>query len=163
MKRFLGKIFIMILSIGFIASILNFAFALNDDELFGTNSGVVLKTATDRMIYKLDQPIIITSYLKNKTGKPIDIVEPAIDKTSFMIEITKPDGKKDKLIDIGVNLKTLRLYPDKRIKFTTKFLPEMAGNYDIKVIYLGYRDTISTPPIRIFVVSAPLVKIQPDD
>ena len=66
-----------------------------------------------------------------------------------------PDGKKDKLLDIyGLKLKTIRLYPKKRLRFKTEFIPETAGNYDIKVSYHGFvEEMLKADPVTVFVVN----------
>ncbi|MBU1087395.1 MAG: hypothetical protein KKD05_07740 [Candidatus Omnitrophica bacterium] len=144
---------LIVLSFLIFAGLTNQCFSLNDQELFGNNSGLSMQAKIDKMIYKLDQEVMITVYLKNKTAEPIDIVEPAIDKSSFMFEIVAPDGKKDKMLSIyGLKLENIRLYPKKRIKFTAKFLPETPGNYDINIKYNGYKNPLSLPAMRIFVV-----------
>ncbi|MBU1045186.1 MAG: hypothetical protein KJ915_12405 [Candidatus Omnitrophica bacterium] len=147
------KALLIILSLLIFSGLTSQCFSLNDSDLFGNNSGLSIEALTDRMIYKTDQEVVVTVYLKNKTEEPIDIVEPAIDKSSFMFEIVYPDGKKDKMIGIhGVKLETIRLYPKKRIKFTAKFLPETPGNYDINVKYNGYKTPLSFLAMRVFVV-----------
>ena len=67
-----------------------------------------------------------------------------------------PDGKKDKLLDIyGLKLKTIRLYPKKRLKFKTEFIPEISGNYDIKVTYNGFvEEKLEAESITVFVVKS---------
>jgi hypothetical protein len=84
-QKTLKKIFIIVLGGVFFFGLTQQSFALNEQELFGTNSGLVIVAKTDRMIYKVDQDVNITVYLKNKTEEAVDIVEPAIDPQSFML------------------------------------------------------------------------------
>lgn len=126
-------------------------YALNVDE---ENVPLKLLAGTERMIYKIDQKVPITVYLKNIGENPVEIVEPAIDKRSFFFEITFPDGKKDKLLDIyGLSLQKITLPPKKRIKFTASFTPEFSGEYHVEVRYFGYNDaTLTAAPVIIHVV-----------
>ncbi len=152
-QKVLGKACIIILGVLFFAGLTNQCFAIRDEDLFGNQSDLMISAKTDKMIYKIDDEVKITVFLKNKTKEPIDIVEPAIANSSFLFEIVSPVEKKDKMLSVkGVNLKTIRLYPKKRVKFTTQFLPEMPGTYDISVKYNGYKKPLVFPAIRVFVV-----------
>lgn len=152
-RNVLRKACTIILGVFIVLGSTNPCFSLSDEELFGNYSGLIISAKTDKMIYKLDEDVTITVFLKNKTEEAVDIIEPAIDKQSFDFEIAFPDGKKDKMLSIaGMNLDTIRLYPKKRIKFTTSFLPEMPGNYDISIKYNGYKKPLSFPAMRVFVV-----------
>jgi len=152
-RKVLRRACTIILGVLFFAGLTNQCFAIRDEELFGAYTGLLISAETDKMIYQLDDEVTVTVFLKNKTEEPIEIVEPAIDKKSFLFEIILPDGKKDNMLSIsGMNLRIIRLYPKKRVKFTTKFLPEMPGNYDINVKYNGYSEPLVFPAIRVFVV-----------
>ena len=115
---------------------------------------VKIAAGTERMIYKVDEKIPISVYIRNMGEKAVEIVEPAIDKRSFFFEITLPDGKKDKMLDIyGLTLQKITLPPKKRIKFTTTFTPEASGMYRIDVRYSGYNDSVvSAEPLILHVV-----------
>lgn len=132
------------------------AFSKNGNSLYDRKKSLKLEVKSERLINVVNKPVVIYIFLKNLIDESIEITEPAIDEDSFMVEITMPDGKKDKLLDIyGLKLKTLRLYPNKRIKFKTEFIPEVAGNYDIKVIYNGYiEEKLIADPITVFVVNS---------
>ena len=120
-------------------------------------SPLVIQVKTDRMIYRLDDTVTVTIYLRNISDEPLSIVEPAIDKRSLYVEIMQPDGKKDKMIDIyGLMLKTIELPPRKRVRFTATFVPEMIGSFDVKVRYYGFgEEPITASPVRLFVVAPP--------
>ena len=122
------------------------------------NIPLKIVAGADRMIYPVDQKVSITVYIKNTGEDTVEIVEPAIDKRSFFFEISLPDGKKDKLLDIyGLNLQKIKLPPKKRIKFTASFTPETAGRYRIDVRYFGYKDvTVEAEPLFVHVVNPPL-------
>ncbi|MFH1061344.1 MAG: hypothetical protein V1747_00455 [Candidatus Omnitrophota bacterium] len=153
-QRILRKICFISLGVLVFLGINKQSFALSDQLLFGNNTGLLIEAQTDRMIYKVDQEVIITVYIKNKTEDVIELIEPAIAPESFMFEIVAPDRKKDKLLNIyGLKLETIRLYPKKRIKFTAKFLPETPGNYDINIKYNGFKTkALTVPSMRVFVV-----------
>jgi len=110
----------------------------------------------DRMIYVVDQEVVFTIYIRNVSQEAVDVIEPAIDRKSLRIEIIQPDQKKEKLLDIyDADLKQIRLYPKKRLKFKVKFSPELLGKYEIKVQYYGYEgQVLSAPDVSIFVVGA---------
>ncbi len=126
-----------------------------DDSIYVREKSLKLEVKSEKMINVVYKPVKINILLKNLIDEAIEIIEPAIDEKSFLIEITMPDGKKDKMLDIyGLKLKTLRLYPKKRIKFKTEFIPEIAGNYDINVTYNGYlEERLQADPVTIFVVN----------
>lgn len=153
-QRILGRICFIIVGLVFFLAAHNSCFALDDQQLDGNNSSLVFLAKTDRMIYRINQEIIITVYLKNKTQEALDIIEPAIAPESFMFEIISPDGKKDKLLNIyGLKLETLRLYPNKRIKFIVKFFPEIAGNYNVNIKYYGFKNSaLNVSNLQVFVV-----------
>jgi len=108
-----------------------------------------------QMIYRLDEEIKITVYLKNNTDEALEILEPAIDQRSLFFDITLPGGKKEKLIDIfGLSLDRITLPRGKRVKFTTEFSPEVVGTYELKVSYRGFAEqTISSDHLTVFVVN----------
>ncbi|MFH1093790.1 MAG: hypothetical protein V1739_06530 [Candidatus Omnitrophota bacterium] len=126
-----------------------------ENAIYGRKKSLKLEVKSTKMINELNKPVEINIYLRNISGEPLEITEPAIDENSFMIEITMPDGKKDKLLDIyGLKLKTIRLYPKKKLKFKTEFIAETAGNYDIKVSYNGFaEEMLEADPITVFVVN----------
>jgi hypothetical protein len=171
-RNLLKKFSVVMLAIFLTGDYTNSAFALdksvlgvNDHDLFGTNRFISLEAKTDRMIYHVNQQVTITVYIKNKIDDPVELIEPAIDKRSFMIDIIAPDGKKEKMLAIyGMNLKTLELPPQKRIKFTARFIPEMAGNYNVKIRYNGYKEQIiDVPELNVFVVAAPSASLEKKD
>ncbi len=127
-----------------------------DNAIYGRMKPLKLEVKSARLINEVGKPVEIYIFLRNMIDESLEITEPAIDEKSFKVEITMPDGKKDKLLDIyGLTLKTIRLYPKKRIKFKTEFIPEIAGNYDIKVSYHGFEEEIlEAEPITVFVVNS---------
>lgn len=125
-------------------------------NLPGPLKSLAVEVQSERMINQVNQKVGIIIYLKNTSDEPIEVIEPAIDEKSLMVDIIMPDGRKDKLLDIyGVTLDTIRLYPKKRIKFKTNFIPEQVGNYEIKTRYNGYNnEAIEAIPVNIFVVTS---------
>ncbi|MCK4993524.1 MAG: hypothetical protein KAS13_00580 [Candidatus Omnitrophica bacterium] len=127
-----------------------------DDEIYGRRKSLKLEVKSEKMINVVDKPVVIEIVLRNMIDESLEIVEPAIDTNSFLIEITMPNGKKDKLLDIyGLKLKTIRLYPKKRLKFKTKFIPEITGPYDIEVRYNGFvEEKLEAEIVTVFVVNS---------
>ncbi len=150
--RVVRGIGVALIAVFFLSTVCVYA---QDAAIYGRRKSLKLEVKSARMINKVDKPVEIYIFLRNMIDEPLEIIEPAIDEKSFMIEITMPDGKKDKLLDIyGLQLKTIRLYPKKRLKFKTEFIPETAGNYDIKVSYNGFlEETLEADPITVFVVN----------
>ncbi len=138
-------------------------FFLSVGDVYAESYGIynrkkMLKIAvkSKKMINLVNEPVEISIIIRNMVDEAIEMVEPAIDEKSFVIEITMPDGKKDSLIDIyGLKLKTIRLYPKKRVVFKTEFTPEFTGNYDVNVKYNGFvEERLEAEPITVFVVNS---------
>ncbi|MCG2712026.1 MAG: hypothetical protein L6416_06850 [Candidatus Omnitrophica bacterium] len=125
------------------------------DSIYGRKKSLKLEVKSAKMINEINKPVEINIFLRNITEESLELTEPAIDERSFMVEITMPEGKKDNLLDIyGLKLKTIRLYPKKRLKFKTEFIPETAGNYNIKVSYNGFmEEMLEAESITVFVVN----------
>ncbi|MCP4649440.1 MAG: hypothetical protein GY853_05075 [PVC group bacterium] len=116
---------------------------------------LTLWAKADKMVYCLNEDTVnINVYLKNNSDETLELVEPAIDKRSFVIQIEQPDEEKQNLLEIyGLDLKTIRLFPGKRIKFPINFSPETLGEHKVHVLYNGFNDkTISVAPVSVFVV-----------
>lgn len=147
-----SKIGFALIAICFMST--SFAYA-QDDAIYGRRKSLKLEVKSAKMINTVNKPVEIYIFLRNMIDESLEITEPAIDESSFMIEITMPDGSKDKLLDIyGLKLKTIRLYPKKRLKFKTEFIPEISGNYDVKVSYNGFvEEKLEADPITVFVVN----------
>ncbi|RKY34725.1 MAG: hypothetical protein DRP78_06235 [Candidatus Omnitrophota bacterium] len=111
---------------------------------------------TDAAIYRLRDDVIVNVYISNKTKKVLRLLEPTLDKNSLTIEVIQPDGHKDELLGVyGLNLKKIKLYPFKRLKFKTDFNTEMLGEYTITAVYRGYNGCVlQAEPVKIFVVRA---------
>jgi len=116
---------------------------------------LTIEVKTDRLIYNLNQRVGVIVYIRNMSEEPLKVVEPAIDKRSLRFEISQPNNKKDKLLDIyGLKLKIITLPPKKRLKFTTTFIPEMKGQYEINVRYYGFEEkALVAAPVNVFVVN----------
>ncbi len=154
-KKFLSVVFGFIVAV-IILSAFEFLFAQN---IFEKPESLKVEAVSERMIYSLGQEVNITVYLKNISEDTLELVEPAIDKRSLNFDITLPNTKKEKLLDIyGLTLETVRLAPKKRLKFTAKFTPESSGNYFIDVRYNGFQNkTLSAITVSVFVVSSQTV------
>lgn len=150
--RVIRKIGVALIAVFFLSIVFIYA---QDDAIYGRRKSLKIEVKSEKMINSVDKPVEIYIFLRNMIEEPLEITEPAIDEKSFMIEITMPDGKKDKLLDIyGLKLETIRLYPKKRLKFKTEFIPEIAGNYDIQVSYHGFaEERLAAEPITVFVVN----------
>lgn len=125
-----------------------------EEETHGILNPLKIEAKTDCMVYRLGQEVLITVFIKNISDETIALNEPAIDSRSLYFEIVNPLKKSDKLLDIhSLKLKKIRLYPKKRLKFTTKFVPEQLGSYEIKINYHGYEDKVLVArPITLYVV-----------
>ena len=150
--RVIRRIGFALIAVFFLSSVNVYA---QDDAIYGRRKLLKLEVKSAKMINKVNKPVEIYIFLRNMIDEPLEITEPAIDEKSFIIEITMPDGKKDKLLDIyGLKLKTIRLYPKKRLKFKTQFIPETAGNYDIRVSYNGFvEEILKAEPVTVFVIN----------
>jgi len=148
----LGPGFLIII---FLFSILSLSYAQVVNDNFEKNLPLKVQAKSPKMIYRLDEKVIIEVLLRNTGDEPLDIIEPAVDKLSFMVEIVMPDGKKDKLLDIyGLKLENIRLYPKKRVKFVAEFVPEQVGHYQVNVTYNGYSGiSLKASPVSVFVVN----------
>ncbi|MFH2137192.1 MAG: hypothetical protein ABII88_01620 [Candidatus Omnitrophota bacterium] len=130
------------------------------DYFFGESDKInllELRAKADKMIYRLnEEEVSLTIYLTNVSEEPLEIVEPAVDRRSFFIEVIDPMGKKDNLSVIyGLKLKNIRLLAGKRIKFTAAFNPESLGEHVIKVSYNGYGEvSVYAEPVSVYIVRA---------
>lgn len=121
-----------------------------------SNDEIILTVKAEQMIYRLEaEPVNLNVYIANNSEEPLEIIEPAIDRRSLFVEILSPDGKTDNMVAIyGLNLKTIRLMPGKRVKYLINFTPEIQGEFIIKVYYNGFGDKpIEASPVTVFVVS----------
>ncbi len=137
-----------------LAILLLVMFFKTPNSVYAQENLLELLVKTDRMIYRLDESVFITLYLINNTDEPLEVVEPAVDRNSFNVEIMQPNNKKEKLLAIyGLELKKIRLYSKKRLKFVTKFTPELLGEYQINVRYNGFgQKPLVGNPVKLFVV-----------
>jgi len=133
-----------------------FAFLTLTSSARAQISPLQVEVKVARLIYAVEQEVVLTIYIRNVSQEAVNLIEPAIDRRSLRIEIIQPDHKKEKLLDIyETDLKSIRLYPKKRLKFKAKFSPESLGEYKIKVQYHGYEGQVSLAPVvSIFVVGA---------
>ncbi|MFH2145129.1 MAG: hypothetical protein ABII75_03765 [Candidatus Omnitrophota bacterium] len=113
------------------------------DISFAQEAVLEVVVEVNRMVYRMDEEITATVYIKNKCTETLEVTEPALDSRSLEIEIVQPDAKRFKLLNIqGINLKKIRLYPEKRIKFIAKFIPELLGEFQIAAKYYGFEDIV---------------------
>ena len=133
-----------------------YAFEFSSDDKLEETADIALTVKAEKMIYRLEGELVeFTVYIANNSEEAIEIIEPAIDRRSLFIEIELPDATTDNMVAIyGLNLKTIRLQPGKRVKYSTTFKPEVQGEHIIKVSYYGVGENpVKANPVVVFIVS----------